>query len=188
MQTLDSLEHQFLIAMPNLAHSWFEKALIYIVEDNHHGSMGVVVNFPHQLNIQQLLDHFELPIPTQAPYLETEVMMGGPVDVEHGFILHQPDGDWQKTVALPDNLGMTVSEDFLKALSQKSAPEDFVICLGFAGWEKGQLNDEIQANNWLTIPYNASLLFDVPAEKKWETAIQTLGIAPEFLSMDAGHD
>ena len=115
-------------------------------------------------------------------------MMGGPVDVEHGFILHQPDGDWQKTVALPDNLGMTVSEDFLKALSQKSAPEDFVICLGFAGWEKGQLNDEIQANNWLTIPYNASLLFDVPAEKKWETAIQTLGIAPEFLSMDAGHD
>ncbi len=188
MQTLQSLEHHFLIAMPNLANSWFDKALIYVVEDNDYGSMGLVVNYPHQLDVSQLLEHFDMPIPADADYLDNTVMMGGPVDMEHGFILHQPTGDWQKSLPLPDDLGMTVSEDFLKALSEQQGPQDFLVCLGFAGWEKGQLNEEIQGNHWLTIPYNASLLFDVPAEKKWDTAIRTLGISPEFLSMDAGHD
>ncbi|MGC9385660.1 MAG: YqgE/AlgH family protein [Hydrogenovibrio sp.] len=188
MEQLDSLEHHFLIAMPNLAGSWFDKTVIYIVEDNEHGTMGLVLTLEHNLTLEQLLDHFELPITHQEPMLYQKVLMGGPLDVEHGFILHQPPGDWQKSLPLHDGLAMTVSEDFLKSIAEGDLPEKLLICLGFAGWEKDQLNEEIQANNWLTIPYNAALLFDVPSERKWEVALNTLGIAPEHLSMDAGHD
>lgn len=183
-----SLEHHFLIAMPSLADSWFEKTVIYLVEDNEHGSMGLVINLPHKLTIKQLLEHFKLHIDPGNPKLEEDVLMGGPVDMEHGFILHHGQSEWQKTLPLQDDLAMTVSEDLLKAIAHNEGPKKFIACLGFSGWEKGQLQKEIQDNSWLTIPYNESLLFEVPIDNKWEVALATLGIAPEHLSIDAGHD
>jgi len=191
MENLNSLEHHFLIAMPNLADSWFEKTLVYVVEDNQHGSMGLVVNLPHKLILSQLLEHFQLStdrLNSRSDLAEQVIMMGGPVDMEHGFILHQPPSDWQKSIHLKDNLAMTVSEDFLKAVSEGNQPEKLLVCLGFAGWEAGQLNEEIQQNNWLPIPYNESLLFDIEPDQKWLVALNTLGISPESLSMEAGHD
>lgn len=190
MKNLTSLEHHFLIAMPNLADSWFEKTLVYVVEDNQHGTMGLVVNLPHKLNLTQLLEHFQLwtsQLEANETLAEQSIMMGGPVDMEHGFILHQPPGNWQKSVHLQDQLAMTVSEDFLKSISEGQLPGKMLVCLGFAGWEKGQLNEEIQQNNWLTIPYNESLLFDIEPDQKWQVALNTLGISPESLSMEAGH-
>ncbi|KDN95681.1 YqgE/AlgH family protein [Hydrogenovibrio marinus] len=188
MTSLTSFQHQILIAMPSLENTWFERTVIYMVEDNKHGSMGLVINLPHKLTTAQLLEHFKLEIQKDSPMLEEPVLIGGPVDVEHGFILHKSEDCWQKSMALQDGLSMTVSEDLLKAIADGTGPEKFLTCLGFAGWEKGQLQQEIQDNSWLTIPYNESLLFDVPVESRWEVAMGTLGVSPENLSSDAGHD
>lgn len=187
MNQLTSLEHHFLIAMPALENGWFEKTVIYLVEDNDHGSMGLVINLTNKLDIKDLLDHFKLPVPTGADFLEQTVLIGGPVDLERGFILHPSNGNWKSTMQLPDNLSMTVSEDFLEALSENQVTDKFLVCLGFAGWEPGQLAQEIQDNSWLTIPYNESLLFETPVENRWEVALGTLGISPEFLSCEAGN-
>ncbi|BCN94110.1 UPF0301 protein [Thiomicrorhabdus immobilis] len=187
MNQLKSLEHHFLIAMPALENSWFEKTVIYIVEDNEHGTMGLVINLANKIDIQDLLDHFNLATPQNVDYLKQTVLIGGPVDLERGFILHESTGNWKSTMPLPDNLSMTVSEDFLQALSEGLAPSKFLVCLGFAGWEPGQLAQEIQENSWLTIPYNESLLFETPLENRWQVALGTLGISPEFLSSEAGH-
>lgn len=188
MNQLHSLEHHFLIAMPVLENSWFEKTVIYMVEDNEHGSMGLVINIPNKkLVISELLEHFNMPVPDNVDYLDDDVLIGGPVDLERGFILHDSGGKWKTSMDLPDNISMTVSEDFLAALSENIAPKNFIACLGFAGWEPGQLASEIQSNSWLTIPFNYSLLFDTPMEKRWEVALGTLGISPEFLSSEVGH-
>ncbi|HHS99698.1 MAG TPA: YqgE/AlgH family protein [Thiomicrospira sp.] len=187
MNQMTSLEHHFLIAMPALENSWFEKTVIYLVEDNEHGSMGLVINLANKLNIQDLLDHFDLPTTHAENYLDKTVLIGGPVDLERGFILHESQGNWKSTMPLHDNLNMTVSEDFLEALSDGQISENFIVCLGFAGWEPGQLAQELQDNSWLTIPYNRSLLFETPIENRWEVALGTLGISPEFLSSEAGH-
>lgn len=188
MNSLNSFQHQILIAMPSLEDTWFEKTVIYIAEDNQYGSMGLVINLPHKLTIAQLLEHFELEISNDSDSMEDFVLMGGPVDVEHGFILHKSEANWQKSMPLADGLSMTVSEDLLKAIAEGDGPSKFMACLGFAGWEKGQLEQEIQNNSWLTIPYNESLMFDVPIDSRWQVALGTLGISPEHLSLDAGHD
>ncbi len=185
---LNSLEHHLLVAMPSMDDGYFEKTVIYIVEDNDSGTMGLILNLPNeQMTVGELLHHFKYPIVEALPYFDDPVFVGGPVDPERGFILHRPLGNWQTTLPLSDRLGMTVSEDLLKAMAAGKAPEDFIICLGYAGWTKGQLAEELQQNSWLTLPYNESLLFDIPAERKWHTALGTLGITPEFLSMEAGH-
>jgi putative transcriptional regulator len=188
MNTINSFEHQILIAMPSLDNTWFEKTVIYVVEDNEHGSMGLVLNLPHKLNVSQLLDHFKNETHVNNTIGEQLVLMGGPVDLEHGFILYKGKSTWQHSMKLRDNLNMAVSEDILKEIGKNAGPEQFIICLGFAGWEKGQLAKEVNENSWLTIPYNDSLLFEIKAEKKWNISLATLGISPEFLSAEAGHD
>jgi putative transcriptional regulator len=187
MKEMNSLEHNFLIAMPSLDDSWFEKTVIYMVEDNELGSMGLVINLPHKLTIADLLDHFDYSIERHHSYLADQVMIGGPVDMERGFILHHPIGNWKSTMSLSDHLAMTVSEDLLHALTLGEGPNEFIVCLGFAAWKPGQLAQELQENSWLTIPYNETLLFETPLETKWEVALGTLGISPEFLTLEAGH-
>jgi len=188
MNAITSYEHRILIAMPSLQDSWFEKTVIYIAEDNEYGTMGLVLNLKHEFDVEKLLNHFDLEIKiTEDPILSDPVLVGGPVEMEHGFILHAPEGNWEKSMPLVDNLAMTVSEDLLKAIAEGTGPDRFVACLGFAGWEKGQLAEEMSSNSWLSIPYNDALVFDIPAHDKWRVALGTLGIQPEFLSMEAGH-
>ncbi|MBN2646390.1 MAG: YqgE/AlgH family protein [Thiotrichales bacterium] len=188
MKQMHSLEHHFLVAMPSLDQSWFAKSVIYIVEDNAHGSMGLAINLSHaQLDVRSLLEHFDYPYNERNPHLDQPIVNGGPVETERGFILHRPLGNWKSSLSLKDGLAMTVSDDFLQGIGQDEAPEDFLICLGFAGWEPGQLAQELHENSWLTIPYNPTLLFETPIEQRWELALATLGIAPEFLSSEAGH-
>ncbi len=183
-----SLEHHLLIAMPSLNGSWFEKTLIYIIEDTEDGTMGLTLTLPHSFNIEQLLEHFDLKANSNLPYIHNKVLLGGPVNMEHGFVLHKDsDTIWKKTLPLKDGLAMSVSEDLLKAIADGTGPEQFITCLGFAGWEPGQLTKEIQENSWLTIPYNESLVFEVESAKKWRTALGTLGVSPESLSMEAGY-
>ncbi len=187
MKHMHSLEHSFLIATPSLDDGWFEKTVIYIVEDNEYGSMGLVINSPNRLTVKDLLEHFHLPIHDESEELTRQVLIGGPVDNERGFILHTPQGQWKSSMPLQDGLAMTVSEDFLEAVSEQQAPDNFLVCLGFAGWEPDQLAQELQENSWITIPYNESLLFETPVEKRWEVALATLGIHPSMLSTHAGN-
>lgn len=187
MNQMNSLEHNFLVAMPSLDNSWFEKTVIYVVEDNKHGAMGLVINLPNKINMGELLEHFSLDLPHNVEFIEKPVLIGGPVDVERGFIIHNGIDDWKTSMPLPDKLTMTVSEDLLEAMSEDQVPEKFLVCLGFAGWEPGQLAQEIQENSWLTIPFNEALLFETPIEDRWEVALGTLGVSPEFLSAEAGN-
>ena len=188
MTTLTSFEHQILIAMPSHDDSWFEKSVIYMVEDNQQGSMGIVLNKPHKLDMAQLLGHFKLATDLE-PYIANQpVLMGGPVDVEHGFILHKGAAVWQKSRQLNDGLSITMSEDILKAIANNEIPDKVIATLGFSGWGEGQLAREMQANCWLSIPYNEALLFEVDTDNLWTVALNTLGISPEFLSCEAGRD
>jgi len=188
MTNTHSLEHHLLIAMPSLNGSWFEKTLIYIIEDTEDGTMGLTLTLPHSFNIKELLEHFKLKVNLDLPYIKDKVLLGGPVDMEYGFVLHKHSGElWKRSLPLKDGLAMSVSEDLLKSIADGTGPSQFIVCLGFAGWNAGQLTEEIKGNSWLTIPYNESLVFDIPFEKKWNVALKTLGASPETLSMEAGY-
>ncbi|MDH3343023.1 MAG: YqgE/AlgH family protein, partial [Gammaproteobacteria bacterium] len=66
-------------------------------------------------------------------------------------------------------------------------PEQSIIALGYAGWSPGQLEQEIAANTWLSCPAEEQIIFDIPAEKRWQAAADLLGVDLQLLSSDAGH-
>ena len=181
-----NLTHHFLIAMPSMADPYFSKSLTYICEHNEQGALGVVLTRPVDLTLSALLEQIEIPI-TQPEIADVQVHFGGPVQMDRGFVLHQPAGEWQSTLRVNDTIGLTTSKDVLEAVARGDGPEKIFVTLGYAGWAPGQLEHEISQNAWLSVAADPSLIFDLPLEARFDAAMHLLGIDPVNLSEDAGH-
>src|SRR5258708_862560 len=145
-----SLTHHFLIAMPSMADPHFADTLIYICEHNDQGALGIVVNKPIDMTLSALFEQINIPL-GDSGLRETKVHYGGPVQIDRGFVLHRPLGNWQSTLAISDDLGLTTSKDVLEAVARGEGPKDVLVSLGYAGWSAGQLEQEIAQNAWLTV-------------------------------------
>lgn len=186
---MDSLQHHFLIAMPNLKDPFFAGSVTYICEHNDEGAMGLVINIPVDMPLCELLEQLDM-LPEEAPAeleLEQPVLQGGPVAADRGFVLHSPVAGYSSSQMLADNLMITTSPDVLESLSTSLAPEQYLVALGYAGWTPGQLEQELAENNWITVPADTELLFDTPLTKRWHQAIARLGIDSMHLSSQVGH-
>ena len=126
-----------------------------------------------------------MPPPTAA--LATQpVYFGGPVQPEHGFVLHRPRGDWRSTLPVGD-AGLTTSKDILEALARGEGPADWLVATGYAGWAPGQLEDEIRRNGWLTVSADLDVVFHLPPEGRYDAALGALGVSLPALSGQVGH-
>ncbi len=181
-----SLANQFLIAMPSMDEGYFGRSLTYICEHDEHGAMGLVVNKQTDVSVRQLLSEIEIPVPENSQ-LKQQVLSGGPVQTDRGFVLHTGNRLWSSSLQLEKNFVVTTSKDILENLGTDEGPQEFVMTLGYAGWGAGQLEDEIANNVWLTVEADPELIFATPAEKRWEMAVKKLGITSAQLSAIAGH-
>jgi len=181
-----SLTNHFLIAMPGLADANFTHTVTYICEHNEYGAMGLVINRPLDLTVREVLEHMEI-APEERPEVDGPIFSGGPVQPEHGFVLHTPVGEWDASLAITDHIAVTTSRDVLTAVNEGRGPEQYLICLGYAGWGEGQLEEEMAQNAWLSGPADPSILFDTPADRRWAAAAALLGVDLNLLSSEAGH-
>lgn len=185
MTSVDLTQH-FLIAMPAMVDPHFARTLTLVCEHNENGALGIVVNRPTDLNLHGLLEQVKIP-PAGKGFKDMPVHFGGPVQVDRGFVLHQPLGTWQSTLAVGPELGLTTSKDILEAVARGDGPGQILVTLGYAGWAPGQLEHELAQNAWLTVPARNDILFDLPAEERLPAAMQLLGVDYANLSDVAGH-
>jgi putative transcriptional regulator len=185
METVNLTNH-FLIAMPGMADPHFSKTLTYICEHSDKGAIGLVINKPIDITVGHLFEQVNIALEDDAVKYDA-VHFGGPVKVECGFVLHQPLGDWNSTLKIDEDIGMTTSKDILEAIARGEGPNRVLVTLGYAGWSPGQLEEEIKRNGWLTVEADANLIFDLPPEDKLLAAMQKLGFHPAMLSDTVGH-
>ena len=166
--------------------------------------MGLIINLPVNITLSDLLKQIEPEEDEEAQVLESSqevvanatditnsleqlVLSGGPISQQRGFVLHSSQSGWSSSLALSKELMITTSKDILLALGTEKAPEQFIVTLGYAGWGPGQLEEELQANSWLTTPVDSDILFNTPIELRWKKATEKLGIDLAHLSSDIGH-
>jgi putative transcriptional regulator len=186
MNATASLKNQLLIAMPNLQDPNFARTVTYICEHGEHGAMGIVINRPTDLRLADVLQHMQIEGGMGAAG-EQIVYLGGPVEEERGFVLHTHTEPWDSTLAVNEAISITTSRDILEAMARGEGPEHTLVALGYAGWGAGQLEREMQQNAWLSGPADQSILFELPADQRWEAAAGLLGVDLHLLSTDAGH-
>jgi putative transcriptional regulator len=182
-QSID-LKHHLLLAMPLLDDPWFKHSVCYICEHNEEGAMGLIINKPMGIQLNDILDELNInPSQEQNP----NIMQGGPVSPEQGFVLYQGDNQDIQNMAVSEQVRLTTSKDILSIIASGDGPSDTLICLGYAGWDAGQLEDEIANNSWLTIPADSDLLFHTDSEQLAAKAANKLGINLSLLSGQSGH-
>lgn len=186
METPASLKNQLLIAMPSLEDPNFARTVTYICEHGERGAMGIVLNRPTELCLTDILKHMDIDSDRQDAD-EQMVYLGGPVEEERGFVLHNHTEPWNSTLVVDAQISITTSRDILEAMATGSGPERTFVALGYAGWGAGQLEHELKENAWLSGPAEQSILFDLPAEERWEAAARLLGVDVNLLSSEAGH-
>lgn len=185
-QTWQSLKGQFLIAMPGLGDPNFYQSVICLSEHNPKGAMGILITRVHpEINAKMIFD--ELQISTTADAENIPVHIGGPVHMNEIFVLHGAPFTWEGGMRVTGELALSNSRDILEAIAAGRGPQTFIIALGCAGWGPGQLESEIRSNTWITCPYAQAIVFQMEVERRWEAAMQGIGIDPALLSDTAGH-
>ncbi|MGE0082170.1 MAG: YqgE/AlgH family protein [Thiohalomonadaceae bacterium] len=186
MTETKSLANHFLIAMPSLQDPNFSQTVTYVCEHSAAGAMGIVINRPLRLTVGEVLEHMQI-TPGEHVDVEHDVLMGGPVQGEHGFVLHTPPGKWSSSVRITDRIAVTTSRDILAAIAEGRGPERYLLALGYAGWGAGQLEREMAENAWLSGPADPRILFELPLEERWRAAAALIGIDLNLLSTEVGH-
>ncbi|MDN3699120.1 MULTISPECIES: YqgE/AlgH family protein [Vibrio] len=184
------LTNHFLVAMPGMQDPYFKRTVIYLCEHNEEGAMGLIINAPIDVTVGKMLKQVDVDnIHPQlnVESLEKPVLNGGPVSEDRGFILHEPKDSYESSIQMTEKISVTTSKDILNVLGTEAEPNNYLVALGYSGWEPGQLEVELADNSWLTIEADPSVIFETPINERWQKAVQMLGIDAAQLSSQAGH-
>lgn len=180
------LTGQFLIAMPGMPDPRFQRTVVFMCAHNAEGAMGLVINrLFNGIAFPDLLE--QLDIHPTVGINDVRVHYGGPVEAGRGIVLHSADFHREGTMRVEGDVAITATIDVLRAIAEGRGPRHALLALGYAGWGPGQLDQEMQANGWLTAPPDLDLIFGHDLESKWERAIAKIGVRLTMLSGEAGH-
>ena len=186
MDHQDSLSNQLLIAMPGMADPNFNSTVTLVCEHNAEGALGIVINRPMNLNLGGLFEQLSLDQADQSA-ASAPVLDGGPVGRERGFVLHDSREAFESSVVVSSDIHLTLSRDVLDAMAAGTGPDRSLVALGYAGWEPGQLEQEMLHNTWLNVPASPEIIFDVPFTDRWSVAAEIIGVDISQISPHAGH-
>jgi putative transcriptional regulator len=166
----DSTTGQFLVATTELRDPRFVRTVVYMVQHDTRGAMGLVVNRPlGDVPLAVLLDRLGMNGDTASG--DMRVHYGGPVEPTRGFVLHTTDYTSQGTQVVHDGIAITSQAEIFRAISAGKGPRRSLFALGYAGWAAGQLEGEIAAGAWVVVPADEALVFDQDYQRKWERAM-----------------
>ena len=186
-----SLAPGFLVAAPGLRDPNFARSLVLMAEHKPEGSLGFVVNRPSRVTVGEVLEQVDPALRAEAERNDrahASVMVGGPVQPERLWILHQPGSvpAEEGGVVVAGALAVGGSRELLEALVRAPAPGLFLLLLGYSGWGPLQVEREVGAGGWIPLPFVESLVFDVPLEARWDEAVKRLGLTPGGFSVSGG--
>ena len=182
------LENQFLIAMPQLSGSYFENSVTYLWKHSEDGALGIVINKPLSASVTDIFDELNIVCDIDKSLIaHKQLLEGGPVEKDKGFIIHDSDSYWDASITVVPGITVCTSKTILEDIANGTGPKNYLIALGCAGWGAGQLEEEINANAWLTVPAKSELIFSNNYSSKIKDATALLGVDLLQISPEIGH-
>ncbi|HEX5418962.1 MAG TPA: YqgE/AlgH family protein [Gammaproteobacteria bacterium] len=181
-----SLQAHFLIAMPAMGDPNFNETVTYLCRHDEEGALGIVINRPTDMLLDEVFRQLSLESADKR-LGDQPVLSGGPLRPDRGFVLHRSTSPFESTLDTGGGVRLTVSQDILSALASGHGPDPVIVALGCAEWGSGQLEAEMAANAWLSVPADDSVLFETPYEQRWAAAAGLLGVDIHQLASYAGH-
>lgn len=172
-----------LLSMPQMADPNFARSVVLLCDYTDQGAFGLVVN-------RQMSEPAWTLIKTDPPVRvdpEVRLWIGGPVDPQRTWVLmSEPQGPDDEQREICAGVLISVSHELTLQMLQAPPSNKARVLVGYAGWGPGQLEREIAASGWLMTEVDPQLIFGVPPDQMWETAIRRLGADPSALQMSSG--
>ena len=184
---VQSLQGQFLLAMPSMGDPRFLRSVVYMVAHDSEGAMGFIINKRAEgLSLGDILKDMPETV-AKTGLVNLPVYVGGPVQNDRGFVLHT--SDYEKTQndlsqELP--IALTQSADVLVDAAHGRGPEKMRLFLGYTGWGPGQIEGELQDNAWLVCDANIAEIFTSQSNDLYEKCVAAMGIDLALLSNEGG--
>lgn len=180
------LTGKLMVAMPYLSDKRFHHSVIYLCGHDESGAMGLIINKSlTSVSFKDLLSQINIDYDDLAP--DGPIYYGGPTEVGRGFVLHTIDYLAEASVTISNNFALTATLEILRAISEHKGPRNALIALGYVSWSAGQLEAEIQNNNWLVIEAHENLIFNDEPANIWQHALDSIGVNPSYITTDTGH-
>lgn len=186
IETTGYLAQQFLIAMPGMVDSNFAGSVTLLCQHNDEGAIGITINRLSDYSLGEIFSQLQLDCDDEA-ICNMQVLEGGPVAPDRGFVLHSPQEGYESSMAVGPEIMVTTSRDVLAAIAEGGGPDKYIIALGYAGWGGGQLEGELRENAWLSVGADSDIVFDMPVPHRFDGALGRLGIEVDRLHSDIGH-
>lgn len=160
---------KILIAEPMLGDPNFDRTVVLLVDHNEEGTVGFVLNRKVELSFDDLVLDF--------PSFEAEIFEGGPVQEDNLFYLHRKGDIIPGSEEIMEGVYWGGDLEVLKEMIalEMVLPSDIRFYLGYSGWSKGQLSDELKQKAWLVAESDAQLIFDTEIDGLWSTIMKQLG-------------
>ena len=168
---IKTLTNHLIIAMPHLNDTIFNKSVILINDHNKNGTMGFILNKPISSDSSASVLFSDI-----TKKIKKNIYFGGPVDLNSCFILHDNSYTLNDSLSITSNLFLTSNKEAIDDIINKKGPKNFMLNIGYAGWDSGQLEKEIKNGDWLILPNPKNFIFDIPDKEKWTYTINKLGI------------
>ena len=184
---VQSLQGQFLLAMPSMGDPRFLRSVVYMVAHDSEGAMGFIINKRAEgLSLGDILKDMPETV-AKTGLVNLPIYVGGPVQNDRGFVLHT--SDYEKTQndlsqELP--IALTQSADVLVDAAHGRGPEKMRLFLGYAGWGPSQIEGELQDNAWLVCDANIAEIFTSQSDDLYEKCVAAMGIDLALLSNEGG--
>ncbi|HEY5624501.1 MAG TPA: YqgE/AlgH family protein [Gammaproteobacteria bacterium] len=182
-----TLQNHFLIAMPAMGDPNFDGTVTYLCRHSDEGALGIIINRPLDMQVGEVYRQLNFEVADEA-CSDNPVLGGGPVQPGMGFVLHRSEAPFESTLETAGaDIKVTVSKDILGSMASGRGPRPALVALGYAGWDAGQLESEMAANAWLSVPADPEIVFETPYQDRWAAAAAILGVDINQLSSYAGN-
>lgn len=184
---VQSLQGQFLLAMPSMGDPRFLRSVVYMVAHDSEGAMGFIINKRAEgLSLGDILKDMPETV-AKTGLVNLPVYVGGPVQNDRGFVLHTSDYEkTHNTLSQELPIALTQSADVLVDAAHGRGPEKMRLILGYAGWGPGQIEGELQDNAWLVCDANIAEIFTSQSDDLYEKCVAAMGIDLALLSNEGG--
>ena len=154
-----------LVAQPLLIDSYFDRSVILICDHNKNGTVCLQINKISNQNLKTF---------TTKILLNEKVFLGGPVDKDI-FFLHKKNITSNKSIKINSDLFFSRNINYLNNLieNKEIKKDQFKLFFGYSGWDKGQLQEELNENSWIVIPkFDLNIIFSNDFKNIWKDVLQ----------------
>ena len=167
--TLNIATGNVLISEPFMNDFHFRRSVILIIDHNEEGSLGVIFNKRLTIPFNEIVQGF--------PEFKADVYLGGPVETDRIFFIHTIGEMIPDSYKISEGLYWSGNVNALKAMIKMNLikPHEVRFYVGYAGWEGGQLRNELKANTWLVGKFSTKQLLTTIPGKMWKNFVRQMG-------------